>query len=217
MRALIRSAVLAALSSLALSLAGIAAHAADDSGIYPPGVPADSAFVRVVDLSGAGGAEAQIDNLSVPIGANASTTYQVLTPGKHTITLGSQSIDLEAEPSSAYTIALDTTGARAAAINKDLMANDPAKATIALYNYTDEPITLTALAKEVPVFEAVAPGAAGQREMNPVGVDLKVKAAAAVVEEFPGFAIQPRSLVSFFVFGSGGALAVKSDVARGDH
>jgi len=217
MRALIPSAVLAVLLGIVVLLfASLAVRAADDSGIYPPGVPADSAFVRVVDLSGAGGAQALVDNLPVPVGANASTTYQVITPGKHTIALGAQSIDLEAEPSSAYTIALDTTGAHAAAINKDLMANDPAKATIALYNYTDEPITLTALAKEVPVFEAVAPGAAGQREMNPVGVDLKVKAAAAVVEAFPGFAIQPRSLVSFFVFGSSGALAVKSDVARGD-
>jgi hypothetical protein len=48
-------------------------------------------------------------------------------------------------------------------------------------------------------------------------VDLKVKSGADVVQDFPGFAIQPRSLVSFFVFESAGALVVKSDVARGDH
>lgn len=214
---MIRSTAFAAWALLVLALGSLGARAADDAGIYPPGVPPDSAFVRIVDLSGASGAQAQIDNLPVPIGANASTTYQVVTPGLHTVTLGSQSTDLTAEPSSAYTIALDATGARPATTSKDMMANDPAKATIALYNYTDTPIALTALAKDVPVFEAVAPGTAGQRQMNPVGVDLKVKSGADVVQAFPSFAIQPRSLVSFFVFGTAGAFSVKSDIARGDH
>jgi hypothetical protein len=213
---MMRLSALVAACFLVLSLGTLAGRAADDSGIYPPGVPADSAFVRIVDVSGAEGAQAQIDNLPVPVGVSASTTYQVVTPGKHTITLGSQSTDITAEPSTAYTIGMDATGAHAVAINKDLMANDPAKATIALYNYSDQAITLTALAKEVPVFDPIAPGAAGQRAMNPVGVDLKVKSDTGVVQEFPGFAIQPRSLVSFFVFGSSGALSVKSDVARGD-
>lgn len=198
------------------ALGGVSAWAADDSGIYPPGVAPDAAFVRVVDVSGAAGAQAQVDNLPVPVGANATTPYQVITPGQHVVGLGSQSADLTAEASSAYTIALDASGTLTAIISKDLMADDPAKATIALYNYTDQPITLTALAKEVPVFEAVAPGTAGQRQMNPVSVDLKVKAGTVVVEEFPAFAMQPRSLVSFFVFQSNGSLVVKSDVARGD-
>jgi len=213
----IRATLSAALGALFLCFGAAAVHAADDAGIYPPGVPPDSAFVRVVDLSGAAGAQAQIDGLPVSIGPNAATAYQVVTPGPHKVTLGSQTVDLAADPSSAYTVALDATGGHPATTNKDMMANDPAKATIALYNYSDQPVALTALAKDVPVFDPIAPGAAGQRQMNPVGVDLKVKSGSTVVQAFPGFAIQPRSLVSFFVFGSGASLAVKSDVARGDH
>jgi len=190
--------------SVPAALVGMAAisdpaFSADDAGIYDPSIPKDWTFVRFVSKGRAADLTAQIDDKSIAFIDNAMSQYMARAPGRYSLTVNGKSEELAIEPSQFLTIILDATAEKSVIIN-DKFTADPAKCSLALYNITEEPLSLTALAKRTPVLENVASLSGASRAVNAVSIDLNVEASGAILKSFPKTLLRRRSVTSIFVF-----------------
>lgn len=186
---------------LGLMLAPSIALSGDDAGIYDPSVPKDWTFVRFVAKGRSADITAQIDDKPITFVDNAVSQYMARAPGSYTLTVNGKGTAFPIEPSQFLTIVLDAATGQSVII-KDMFTADPAKCSLALYNITDQPLSLTALTKRTSVLENVAPLSGASRAVNAVSIDLNVEADGTILKSFSKTLLRRRSVTSIFAFSN---------------
>ncbi|MFK0384041.1 alginate O-acetyltransferase AlgF [Agrobacterium sp. NPDC090273] len=202
--------VAAVSGTLAVSPSAFAAG--DDAGIYDADIPKDWSFVRIAASDPAAVATATIGEKPFKVSASGISDYVARAPGDYTLLVKGQSMALPVGQGQYLTI-LSGAGGKEPVVVADAFTADPAKCALALYNLTDAPVSLTALAKRSPVIKAVSPMSGISLEVNAVAIDLNVEIAGAIAKTFEKTTLKRRSVTSIFVLGSGPNDIVLTSVA----
>ena len=156
--------------------------AAAQSGLlYDPEPPADSAYVRVILASREGPVDVLVDGKlrQRQLAGGEAGEYLVLAAGKHTITLQAPgktaAAPLEVISGRAMTLAFPALRADAKPwIFEDKANANKLKAVLAVYQLDPKAGPLDVLSADgaTSVFSALAAGASGSLQVNPVSIDL---------------------------------------------
>lgn len=187
---------------LALFMIPLAALAAGEEELYAPVPPADSAFVRAVNLTGDAGLAVQLGGLPFPAGMIDSVSdYAVIKQGEHKLSYGDKSQAVTIEAGNYYTLVVAKEGD--AKVLEDALIENPAKAVIYFYNLSDAAAaSLLAPSHNATIFEGIASGASTSREINAATLDLAVKADGADIAGLEQIKLQRQAGVSIFLTGA---------------
>lgn len=156
-----------------------AAHAhAQQPRLYDPMPPANSAYVRVIALSGGEyGVWAEQKERVSKIASGTPSPYMVLPPGNQQIEVrsGGQTIAIAVttQASRSFTVLLPEMKADKAVVVSDRNNSNRLKATIMAYNLGSQPADVSTADGQTSIFKGLAPGAGNGLVVNPVTLDFK--------------------------------------------
>ncbi|AYC31880.1 alginate O-acetyltransferase AlgF [Pseudomonas cavernae] len=192
----------------ALLLAGLftwQAQAASDAALYGPTAPKGSAFVRLYNASNQE-VSANVGNTKLDdVGPLGSSDFSFLPGGSYSAQVGSQRVPVKLGPDRYYTL-VNLPGAQPQLVEEPPFKNKQ-KALLRVQNLSDTPLTLKTADGKTPVVENVAPQGHGDREINPVKVDLALFAGDQKVSDLKPVALARGEAVCLYVTGSAGKLA----------
>lgn len=175
-----RSAIWRAIGALLFGGLCQGAAANPDGLLYDPEPPADSAYVRVLMVSGPGPLDVLVDGATRvrKLAAGAPSHYMVLSAGKHVIVLQPQ-----ARGAPALTSTLDVIGGRAVtlafgagaapAVFEDRANANKLKALLSVYHLGAAGGKLDILTADgAKVLTGLAPGASAAIAVNPIEIGL---------------------------------------------
>lgn len=190
--------------ALALSIGALHAHA-DEGGLYGPQAPKGSAFVRAYN---AGNTE-----LSVNVGNTAlndiapqgSSDFKFLPAGSYSAQVGSSNLPVKLESDQYYTL-VSQPGEAPKLVEEEPFKNKQ-KALIRVQNLSDAKLTLKTADGKTPVVDAVGPDSSGEREINPVKVNLALYQGDKKVGDVKPVALERGEAAVLYVTGSGSSLS----------
>lgn len=189
---------LASLFALLGLLAG-ASHAREDAGaeLYDAAAPADSAFVRVLNLSSSTVRVALSGkNQAQQVSAGQLGGYRFTAPGQARLEVGSQSLSPSLAANTATTFIYD---GQQLSMLQDAFVNEPKKAQIGFYNLSGQQLTLKTLDGRHTIIDKVPAGQNGSRMVN----ELKIAFAAYhddnKVAEFPEVFLKKGRTYSYLI------------------
>lgn len=194
------------------------AQAADDTALYDPAPPADSAFVRIINATGAT-VDATVGGASYSgVTAPGISSYRIIPQGEQEVKIGDFSEKLNIAAGKYYSLALtEKDGKKELTPLDDAIIKNPAKAMVYFYNLSDAPTSsLHAVKQKADIIADVKPGTSGSREVNALTIDVGVNAEGKEIKSFPGVELKRRTGVSFLLSGTGTgkqALMAASDIA----
>lgn len=195
-------------NSLALLLAGLCswqAQAAGDAALYGPAAPKGSAFVRLFNASGQE-VSANVGNTKLDdVGPQGSTDFSFLPGGSYSAQVGSQTVPVKLDPDSYYTL-VNMPAGQPKLVNEPPFKNKQ-KALLRVQNLSDTKLTLKTADGKTAVVEDVAPNSHGDREINPVKVNLALYDGNKKVSDLKPVALARGEAVCLYVTGSSGKLA----------
>ncbi|HDS1681978.1 TPA: alginate O-acetyltransferase AlgF [Pseudomonas putida] len=157
-------------TAIALATASHATLAAEgNADLYDAVAPADSAFVRVLNLS-----DSNIDvSLSGKVNpqrvaAGQLSGYRFTPAGPHKIAVGGKSIEPQLKANAASTVVYDGKQLK---LISDKYVNEPKKAQIAFYNLTTNQAALKTSDGKHEVVGALGNGETGTRMVNEIKID----------------------------------------------
>ena len=156
-----------------LTVASAAAQAQDaNADLYDPVAPANSAFVRVLNLSERN-IEVTLSGKNKPqvVTSGQFGGYRFVAPGKQRIAVANQAVEHELKANTASTVIYRDGQLLLIA---DQFVNEPRKAQIAFYNFTDKPAALKTLDGQHVVVDTIKRDETGSRMVN----ELKIAFAA---------------------------------------
>jgi alginate O-acetyltransferase complex protein AlgF len=163
-----------ALSVLLLTFSWNISQAAQDGNadLYDAVAPANSAFVRVLNLSERN-IEVTLSGKNKPQAVTSGQFggYRFVAPGKHQIGVGDIALESELKANTASTVIYRDGKLLLIA---DQFVNEPRKAQIAFYNFTDKPAALKTVDGQHVVVETINRDQTGSRMVN----ELKIAFAA---------------------------------------
>ena len=163
-----------ALSVLLLTFSWSISQAAQDGNadLYDAVAPANSAFVRVLNLSERN-IEVTLSGKNKPQAVTSGQFggYRFVAPGKHQIAVGDKALESELKANTASTVIYRDGELLLIA---DQFVNEPRKAQIAFYNLTDKPDALKTVDGQHVVVEMITRDQTGSRMVN----ELKIAFAA---------------------------------------
>ncbi|MCL6691478.1 alginate O-acetyltransferase AlgF [Pseudomonas sp. R3.Fl] len=190
--------------ALALGLAAFGAHAGE-AALYGPQAPKGSAFVRAYN---AGNSElsvsvgnAQLNDVS-PLG---SSDFKFLPPGNYTAKVGSQSLPVKLDPDAYYTL-VSQPGGQPRLVPEPPFKNKQ-KALVRVQNLSGQALTLKTADGKTEVVGNVAPQSHGDREINPVKVNLALFEGGKKVSDLKPVTLERGEVVCLYVTGEGGKLS----------
>lgn len=201
----------------ALLLSVTSAHANDDE-LYDPAPPADSAFVRVVN------AATSIVKAPSMVGSYnygdieypKISDYNIVKQGEYVVTIGDISQKITIEAGAYYTLAL-TNDLKLVQIKDELLEN-PAKARVYFYNFSDSPNgALVAVDHNKAIFENIASGAGESREINALKLNVQTKAGDTLIGDYKDVQLKRRVGTSFLISGKAGdykSIMLENEVKR---
>lgn len=213
----------------ALFLSG-GARAAEDEGLYDPAPPAGAAFVRVMDVregaapgstQAAGPALAvELDDQKVNVPKEGTSAYHVVMQGDRQATLGPARFPFTIFAGRFYTLVVE--GAPAAprlSVLADPNPDNPAKAILVLYNFTDrEALRLATADGRTTVIPAVTRGMNASQDVNPLTVGLGVgEPGGGVLATLAPIALERGEVYGLIARGTGKTLQlhlVRGQTAR---
>lgn len=158
-----------------LTVTSAAAQAQDaNADLYDPVAPANSAFVRVLNLSERN-IEVTLSGKNKPqvVTSGQFGGYRFVAPGKQRIAVANQAVEHELKANTASTVIYRDGQLLLIA---DQFVNEPRKAQIAFYNFTDKPAALKTLDGQHVVVDTIQRDQTGSRMVN----ELKIAFAAYV-------------------------------------
>ncbi len=200
----------------ALLLASLATWQAlaDDAAFYSPAAPRGSTFVRLYNASNEE-VSANVGSASLEdVGPLASTEFRILPGGKYNARVGAQSLAVKLGANRYYTL-VNLPGGQPRLVEEKPYRNRQ-KALLRVQNLSDTALTVKTADGKTPVVENVAPQSSGDREINPVKVNLALFAGNRKVSDLTPVAFNRGEVVCLYVTGSTGRLApvwVKRPVA----
>lgn len=153
---------------LLLGLAGLAQAKDSNADLYDAVAPADSAFVRVLNLS-SGSVEVSLSGKINPqkVAGGQLSGYRFVPNGVHRIAIGGQSLEADLKPNTASTVIYD--GGKLTLL-ADAFVNEPKKAQVAFYNLTAEPVALKTVDGKHAIVEALPQNQTGGRMVNEIKI-----------------------------------------------
>ena len=188
-----------------LSLASMQAFAGADAALYGPSAPKGSTFVRLYNAASAPAA-ASVGNTQIKqVGAHASSDFSFLPGGDYTAQVGSKSVPVKLASDKYYTLVNSGTG------NPQLIEEPPfknkQKALVRVQNLSDQQLTLKTADGKTEVVKPVAANGRGEREINPVKVNLALYQGDKKVGDVKPVALERGEAAVLYVTGSGNALS----------
>jgi len=188
-----------------LSLASMQAFAGADAALYGPTAPKGSTFVRLYNAASAPAA-ASVGNTQIKqVGAQASSDFSFLPGGDYTAQVGSKSVPVKLASDKYYTLVNSASG------NPQLIEEPPfknkQKALVRVQNLSDQSLTLKTADGKTEVVTPVAAKGRGEREINPVKVNLALFAGDKKVSDVKPVALERGEAAVLYVTGSGSSLS----------
>ncbi|CAD5107304.1 alginate O-acetyltransferase AlgF [Zestomonas carbonaria] len=187
-----------------LLLAPLAAQAQDgNAALYGPVAPAGSAYVRVLNLSGAP-AEVLLSGKASAQKVNAGQlgAYVFIAPGNRKITVNQTSQDANLQGNSAYTLVYDGSSLQSIV---DPYSDDPKKALVAFYNLTDQPLALKTQDGKHAIVDNVAKNHSGVRPVNEIKIGFAAFNGEQSVARFDEQFLKKGRSYSYLVIPDGGS------------
>ena len=162
-----------------LMLGSATAQAAQDGNadLYDAVAPANSAFIRVLNLSERN-IEVSLSGKNKPqlVSSGQFGGYRFVPPGQQSISVAGQTLESELKANTASTVIYrdDTL-----LLIADQFVDEPRKAQIAFYNLTDKPAALKTVDGQHVVVDTVQRDQTGSRMVN----ELKIAFAAYAADE----------------------------------
>lgn len=189
--------------ALALSLTSVSATAGE-GGLYAPNAPKGSTFIRGYN---AGNSELNfsVGNTELSdIAPLASSDFSFMPAGSYSAQVGSNNLPVKLEAEKFYTLV--SQDGEAPKLVAEAPFNNKRKALLRVQNLTDSKLSLKTTDGKA-VVDAVGPDASGQREVNPVKVNLALFAGERKVSDLKPVSLARGEVVSLYVTGSGNALS----------
>jgi len=188
-----------------LSLASLQAFAGADAALYGPSAPKGSSFVRLYNASSAPAA-ASVGNTQIKqVGAQSSSAFSFLPGGAYSAQVGGKSVPVKLASDKYYTLVNNASG------SPQLIEEPPfknkQKALVRVQNLTDQALTLKTADGKTEVVKPVAAHARGEREINPVKVNLALYQGDKKVSDIKPVALERGEAAVLYVSGSGSSLA----------
>ena len=182
-----------------LSLASMQAFAGADAALYGPSAPKGSTFVRLYNASSAPAA-ASVGNTQIKqVGAQGSSDFSFLPGGDYTAQVGGKSVPVKLAADKYYTLVNSASG------NPQLIEEPPfknkQKALVRVQNLSDQQLTLKTADGKTEVVSNVAPQSHGDREINPVKVNLALFDGAKKVSDLKPVTLERGEVVCLYVTG----------------
>ena len=184
-------------------LASIAHAPLAHAQLYAREAPPNSAFIHVFNATPSR-VNVQIGERSqTPLQPYTATSFIFLPPAEYTVVVGRHTQSFRLEANHYYTVAAHTDDLKLLNFHEPLSR---LKAAIALFNLMDgATLSLKTADGATPVFEAVAPGTAVQRLINPLQLNLALFSDDRKVAGVPPISPQRGQSFSLFVAGSSAA------------
>ncbi len=188
--------------ALSLGVAAFAAQA-DEGALYGPQAPKGSALrlQRRQQRTRRVGRQHQPERRR----AARFQRLQVPPPGSYTAQVGQQSLPVKLDPDSYYTLVSQPGG------KPQLVAEPPfknkQKALVRVQNLSGSKLTLKTADGKTDVVKDVGPQSHGDREINPVKVNLALFDGSKKVSDLKPVTLARGEVVCLYVTGSGGKLA----------
>lgn len=188
-----------------LSLASMQAFAGADAALYGPTAPKGSTFVRLYNASPAPAA-ASVGNTQIKqVGAQASSDFSFLPGGDYTAQVAGKSVPVKLAADKYYTLVNNGSG------NPQLIEEPPfknkQKALVRVQNLSDQSLALKTADGKTEVVTPVAAKGRGEREINPVKVNLALFAGDKKVSDVKPVALERGEAAVLYVTGSGSSLS----------
>ncbi|UPF03251.1 alginate O-acetyltransferase AlgF [Pseudomonas mosselii] len=188
-----------------LSMASLQAFAGADAALYGPSAPKGSTFVRLYNAAGSPAA-ASVGNTQIKqVGAQASSDFSFLPGGDYTAQVGGKSVPVKLAADKYYTLVNSSSG------NPQLIEEPPfknkQKALVRVQNLSDQPLTLKTADGKTEVVSPVAAKGRGEREINPVKVNLALYQGDKKVGDVKPVALARGEAAVLYVTGSGNSLS----------
>lgn len=192
---------LTVLFTMLLGLLSLQAHA-NDGALYAPAAPKGSAFVRLLNAGNepVSAAIAGVTIKSVP--SMESSSFSFLPAGSYTTKLGSQSLPVKLEADHYYTLVNLSDGAPR--LVDEAGFKDRRKSLMRLHNLTDRQLSVKTTDGKTEVISSVAPSAQGEREINPVKIQLALFEDERRLAEARPVLLKRGEVSSLFVIGKAG-------------
>jgi len=188
-----------------LSLASLQAFAGADAALYGPSAPKGSTFVRLYNAASAPAA-ASVGNTQIKqVGAQASSDFSFLPGGDYTAQVGGKSVPVKLAADKYYTL-VNNNGANPQLIEEPPFKNKQ-KALVRVQNLTDQALTLKTADGKTEVVQSVAAKGRGEREINPVKVNLALFEGDKKVGDLKPVALERGEAAVLYVTGSGSNLS----------
>lgn len=134
-----------------------------------------------------------------------SSDFKFLPPGSYTAQVGQQSLPVKLDPDSYYTLVSQPGG------KPQLVAEPPfknkQKALVRVQNLSGSKLTLKTADGKTDVVKDVGPQSHGDREINPVKVNLALFDGSKKVSDLKPVTLARGEVVCLYVTGSGGKLS----------
>jgi len=184
-----------------LSLASMQAFAGADAALYGPTAPKGSTLVRLYNAASAPAA-ASVGNTQIKqVGAQASSDFSFLPGGDYNAQVGGKSVPVKLAADKYYTLVNNNGG------NPQLIEEPPfknkQKALVRVQNLTDQALTLKTADGKTEVVQSVAANGRGEREINPVKVNLALFEGNKKVSDLKPVALERGEAAVLYVTGSG--------------
>lgn len=179
-----------------------AAVAQDDQAqLYDAVAPEGSAFVRVLNVTG-NSVEVTLTSKINPqrVPAHQFGGYRFLPPGASNITVAGISLDMELAPDSATTVVYDGQ----LLLLKDDIVEEPQKAQISFYNFTDTGVALKTLDGKHAVVDTLDPSNNGTRMVNEVKVGFSAYTGENSLASYEAQLLRKGRSYSYAIFGEAG-------------
>lgn len=193
------------LSSLLVTLGLLAgtSHAREDAGaeLYDAAAPADSAFVRVLNLSN-GNVRVTLSgkNQAQQVAAGQLGGYRFTPPGETRLEIGSQSVSPTLEANTANTFVYDGTTLR---MLQDAFVNEPKKAQIGFYNLSGQDLSLKTLDGRHAIVDNVPAGQNGSRMVNELKIAFAAYQGGNKLADFPEVFLKKGRTYSYLILPAG--------------
>ncbi|PTU74226.1 alginate O-acetyltransferase AlgF [Pseudomonas mangrovi] len=183
-------------------LAG-ASHAREDAGaeLYDAAAPADSAFVRVLNLSD-GRVRAMLGgkNQAQQIAAGQLGGYRFTVPGKVHLDVEGQSTSVDLAANTANTFVYDGSSLR---LLQDAFINEPKKAQVGFYNLSGQTLSLKTADGKHAIVDSVAAGQNGSRMVNELKIAFAAYQGEQKIADFPEVFLKKGRTYSYLILPAG--------------
>jgi alginate O-acetyltransferase complex protein AlgF len=194
------SRLLLVLGLLGPALQGVQAQEVN-ADLYDAVAPANSAFVRVLNLSpGVVDVSLSSKKTAQKVGPEQLGAYRFTPPGKTLLSVGAARLETDLQANSASTL-LYANGSLTEL--KDIYVNEPKKAQLAFYNLTDTPTALKTADGKQEVVAAIGKAQTGGRMVNEFKIAFAAYAGDRKVASFDEMFLKKGRSYSYVLLPEG--------------